>query len=140
MGTRYNEGDQIQPSCDSQCTCRDGEFICQPQTCIADGATCYAWGDPHYGTFDLKTYDFQGDCEYIFTNSSEFSIYVSNRAHNSYVSCTDTVTVILHNRSLEIVLSRSGMVTINGRIQPNTGDGKVLQDGEVELADISMLY
>ena len=136
MGIRYSEGDQIQPSCDLRCTCHGGEFVCQPQTCIADGATCYAWGDPHYGTFDLRRYDFQGDCEYVFTNSSEFAVYVSNRAHNSYVSCTDSVTVIVRNRSLEIVLGRGGIVTVNNIVQPNSGDEKVLQDDEVEVTRI----
>ena len=136
MGTRYNEGDQIQPDCSTRCICRNGEFFCQIQSCVADGATCYAWGDPHYRTFDLKKFDFQGTCEYILTqscNSSEFAVSVSNNAHNSYVSCTDLVRVTLPNNSLEVLLGRGGAVTINNRIHTSTDDGVLLQTDDVEV-------
>ena len=136
MGTRYNEGDQIQPDCSTRCTCRNGEFVCETQTCIADGATCYAWGDPHYRTFDLKKFDFQGTCEYILTqscNSSEFIVSVSNRAHNSYVSCTDLVRVTLPDNSLEVILGRGGAVTVNNRVHSSTDDGVLLQTDDVEV-------
>lgn len=63
----YEEGEQIQPNCSTRCTCRLGKFHCEPQTCLTDGPTCYASGDPHYQTFDLRYYDFQGDCEYMFS-------------------------------------------------------------------------
>ena len=136
MGTRYNEGDQIQPNCSSRCVCHHGEFTCQSQSCISDGATCYAWGDPHYRTFDLRKFDFQGTCEYILTQScniSEFSVSVSNRARNSYVTFTDLVRVTLPNKSLEINLRRGGAVTINNRIYSNTDSRILLQIDDVEI-------
>lgn len=138
MGAQYQDGEQVQPNCSSRCTCQKGEFRCEEQTCFADGPTCYAAGDPHYKTFDDRYYDFQGDCEYVLTtpcNTSEFSVIVGNSPHNSFVSCTEEVTVLVPGESLEIVLGRGngGTVAINGMLQPNNGDGIIHQSGGVEV-------
>ena len=134
----YEEGEQIQPNCSTRCTCRLGKFHCEPQTCLTDGPTCYASGDPHYQTFDLRYYDFQGDCEYVLTtpcNTTEFSVIVGNSPHNSYVSCTEKVIVLVPGENLEIVLGRGngGTVAINGMLQHNNGDGIILQSGGVQV-------
>ena len=138
-GVQYQEGEQIQPNCSTRCTCRQTEFQCETQACLADGPTCYASGDPHYKTFDSRYYDFQGTCHYVLTtpcNSSEFSVIVGNSAHNSFVSCTANVTILVPSLSLQIVLGRGstgGTVAINGTLQPNNGDGIILQSSGVEV-------
>ena len=136
MGIEYEEGFQIQPNCSTRCICNNGYFICEEQPCFINGASCHASGDPHYLTYDQQYFDFQGDCEYILTkscNSSEFSVIVTNSAHNQYVSCTDAVRVVVPNENLNILMERGGTVTINGVLLTNNGDEVILQSGEVKV-------
>ena len=136
MGVQYNEDDIIQPDCNTRCICQKGFFECEPQLCITDGATCQAYGDPHYRTFDSQYFDFQGNCEYILTQSCdamEFAVIVTNSAHNEHVSCTDSVRVVVPNEHVDIFLERGGSVTINDVQQPNNGDEVILQSDQVEV-------
>ena len=141
-GIVYSEGDQIQPNCSAHCTCRNGNFLCEPQLCNIDGASCYADGDPHYRTFDRSYFNFQGTCEYVLTrpcSSEEFSIIVSNGAHTPHVSCTDSVRVLVPGENLNILLERGGQggtVTINEVLQANNGDEIIVLSGEVEVVRV----
>ena len=136
LRVKYTEGDEIQPNCTTRCICQNQDFHCVEQSCVIDGNTCYAFGDPHYYTFDHKDFDFQGSCEYVLTqscSSSEFSVIVTNSAHNQYVSCTDTVRVLVPNENLNILMQRGTNFTINGIVRPSIGDTTILVSGEVTV-------
>ena len=137
----YNEGDQIQPNCSALCTCHNGSFQCVSQLCGINGASCYVSGNSHYLTFDHRYFNFQGTCEYVLTqscNTEQFAVIVTNSAHNQYVSCTDTVRVVVPDENLNILLGRGGggTVTINDIVQPNNGDEVILRSGEVEVVRV----
>jgi len=140
-GMQYTIGDVIQPNCTTRCTCQEGGcFDCSPQRCLVDGPTCYASGDPHYGSFDSRRFDFQGDCEYVLTkpcNGDDFIITATNTlwSFNPTVSVTSAVRVFIPSRGLEIYLG-NGIITINGIMQSNSGDGVVHRSSGLEILRI----
>ena len=141
MGVQYNEGDHVSPNRSTRCVCRDRHFQCEPQRGTIDGPICYASGDPHYHTFDMRYYDFQGACEYVLSqpcDTMEFSVIVGNTRCTSRATCTYLVRVLVPGENLDISLGRGGggTVTINGIPQINNGDEVILTSGGVEVVRI----
>jgi len=123
----------IQPNCSTRCTCM-GYFYCKHQNCLIDGSSCYASGDPYYGSFDSKRFDFQGNCELCPRDNNEFVVIAVNTLWGGRsVSVTSLVKVKIPNRGLEIILSRS-TITINGILQSDNGNRVVHRSSGVELS------
>ena len=138
-GVLVEEGVQIKPNCSSHCTCHDQKFQCETLPCLVDGPTCSVAGESHYQTFDLRYFDFQGDCEYILTtpcDSDEFSVVIRNGAHNEHVSSVDQVTISVPSENLVIVLGRGGTVTVNGVQNTNKSIGVIYRSDKVEVLQV----
>ncbi|XP_078667426.1 zonadhesin-like [Branchiostoma floridae x Branchiostoma belcheri] len=86
-------------------------------TCPGDKATCIAWGDPHYITFDGKDHHFQGPCRYTFAkdcgSSNDFNIEVQQvpTSRNPSVSRVREVYVTAHGYEIGIRLDKTVTVT-----------------------------
>ncbi|KAK6488158.1 kielin/chordin-like protein isoform X1 [Huso huso] len=121
QGTLYQSNEHWEVDECTTCTCVSGEVHCQtercPQVscasdetpalipgmccphCIPRPATCIAFGDPHYRTFDGKMIHFQGACTYVLAEDCEggdFSIHATNDDRGRKgVSWTKEVSVLI---------------------------------------------
>nr|XP_057932502.1 kielin/chordin-like protein isoform X1 [Doryrhamphus excisus] len=137
QGTLYQSDEQWQVDECTTCTCVSGDVHCRsercpPLTCATDEmpavvpglccphciprpATCIAFGDPHYRTFDGRMLHFQGACTYVLAKDCEggdFSIHATNEDRGRKgVSWTKEVTVFIGD--VRVQLLQDWLVKVN---------------------------
>ncbi|KAK1335156.1 LOW QUALITY PROTEIN: hypothetical protein QTO34_004736 [Cnephaeus nilssonii] len=89
---------------------------CCPR-CLPRPASCMAFGDPHYRTFDGRLLHFQGSCRYVLAQhcrGGDFSVHVTNSDRGrSGVAWTQEVAVLLGEVAVRLL--PGGAVTVDGR-------------------------
>ncbi|XP_029433312.1 IgGFc-binding protein-like [Rhinatrema bivittatum] len=128
------------PSCNTvRCrkkeTCKmvNGQPVCVPES----QAVCWAWGDPHYHTFDGKNFDFQGTCTYTIAKNCgndatlpDFNIVAKNENRGTTkVSYTSFVTIHIYGYTISLVRFEKGLVRVDNQLLrlPITLNGGKLQ-------------
>ncbi|CAH1238844.1 OTOGL [Branchiostoma lanceolatum] len=108
---KHQRGETITKDCNT-CVCKGRHWECSNNKCAG---VCIASGDPHYITFDGKSYSFQGGCNYILSKdmvTHEFTITAENvPCGTSGVTCTKSVTVDIGGTIIRLVRGRR--VTVN---------------------------
>ncbi|CAJ1081086.1 LOW QUALITY PROTEIN: alpha-tectorin-like [Xyrichtys novacula] len=142
--------------CQSLCSCNGntGKVHCAPDSCgplescrVVEGkigchpnlhGICLASGDPHYQSFDGKTFDFQGTCRYVLATLcnttdelQQFSVEAKNEPLRGLsVSVTAEVFVDVWGHRVRMSRNSNGNVEVNGR---RAGLPLLLSGGKVSI-------
>ncbi|CAJ1061894.1 IgGFc-binding protein-like [Xyrichtys novacula] len=134
-GNYYQSGTSVlNEDCSESCTCEAGVFTCIDHSCqeeeeclIKEGiigcypiATCWAFGDPHFGKLDGGRFSFQGTCSYIFLTTTdldptlpEVTVTTKNELRgNSQGSYVRSVTVEMLGYRIDIPSGQDDIILV----------------------------
>ncbi|KAK1797051.1 hypothetical protein P4O66_008443, partial [Electrophorus voltai] len=108
----------VDNTCDptEECLQVGGVHGCYPK----DTSTCIASGDPHYSTFDKRSYDFMGNCTYLMSepcNSTDvpyFAVYTDNENRYNVPTVSYVSAVHVHVLGVKVSILKGGVVQLNG--------------------------
>ncbi|KAL7394213.1 hypothetical protein ABVT39_022340 [Epinephelus coioides] len=93
------------------CEVSEGQGMCVPDS----KALCWAFGDPHYTTFDGRSFSFQGTCTYVLVNTTDVTVTTKNELRgNSEGSFVRSVTVEMLGHHISISAADKGVVLVDG--------------------------
>ncbi|XP_053780097.1 mucin-5AC isoform X2 [Desmodus rotundus] len=110
----YWAGQAIRVGCNT-CTCQSRKWQCTGKPCLA---TCAAYGDGHYLTFDGQRYSFNGDCEYTLVQDhcgGNGSSQDAFRVVTENVPCGTTGTTC--SKAVRIFLGSHELVLSDGKVE-----------------------
>ncbi|KAI4900182.1 hypothetical protein NFI96_023906, partial [Prochilodus magdalenae] len=108
----------VDNTCDPTEECREvgGVHGCYPK----DTSICITTSDPHYTTFDKRSYDFMGNCTYLVSepcNSTDvpyFAVYAENENRFNIPTISYVSAVHVHVKGVKVSILKGGVVQLNG--------------------------
>ncbi|XP_071950627.1 IgGFc-binding protein-like [Antedon mediterranea] len=109
-----------------QCDSDGADFVCRctlgwsGDLCESGSAVCSAWGDPHYTTFDGRSFNYMGECVYtlidVYGPSYEprFTIEQKNEKYILNLRAATTKELYIYIYDMEIDFLQEREVRVNG--------------------------
>ncbi|XP_077987316.1 uncharacterized protein LOC144441921 [Glandiceps talaboti] len=101
-GQSYETGDTIKIEC-NKCTCNGSHWDCDGEPCPG---VCTTWGDSHTKSFDGKKFEYFGECDYVFSKSTDSNPFLQYRITTENVLCSSSN--ITCSKSITMLVNRSG--------------------------------